>query len=115
MKRIISAILILLMLVPTAFATAESPALTITVTGGNVTQVGETVTLTVQSKNAPACSSFRIFITYDDTVLECRGTNQLDADGMMMFNTESRYEGAAKVGVAAANASTSFEGSTATL
>lgn len=112
MKRFICAVLILVMLIPTAFAAEPTNAVDLKITASGVPQVGEELVFTVKSVNAPDCSSFRIFITYDGDMLECTGVKKLDAEGMMAFNTDEPYEGMPKVGVAAADALLCFQGNT---
>ena len=107
MKRIICFVLILMLLIPPV--TAEEAPFSFTVSNG-VGQVGETVTVIGSVKNAPACASYRVFLTYDTAVLEPVEGKNIGAGGLAMVNIHSTYQEAPAVCALAADSSKSFEG-----
>ena len=67
MKRILSILLALLLLMPAAYADEEKMTFHLEGARG---EVGDTVTVVGSVKNAPVCASFRVIMTYDEDVLE---------------------------------------------
>ncbi len=108
MKKLISAILILLMLTPAALAAPDG--MVFCLTDGVAAGVGETVTLTARVENAPACSSFRVFFTYDTGILEYVEHKQLNTRGIFILNPNANYENKPAFSALAADAGTVFEG-----
>ncbi len=108
MKKLISAILILLMLAPAVLAAPDG--MVFKMSDGVAAQVGETVTLTARVENAPACSSFRVFFTFDPDALEYVEHKQLCPKGIFMFNPDANYENKPAFSALSADAGMVFEG-----
>ncbi len=106
MKRIICLILALLLLCPTAFAAGD---LKLILTAPEA-EVGETVTVTVEAKGAPVTCSYKVVLTYDDTVLKPKKIKNADSSGIFMDNIKATYEGKPAVNALSVDASKAFEG-----
>ncbi len=107
MKRILCFIMILLLLTPAAFAAEDKMTFRVESASG---KVGDTVTVTGLVENAPVCASFRVILTYDNTVLEPVSAAKLECGGLFMSNVKYTYQGKAAVNVLSADANKSLEG-----
>ena len=107
MKRFFCLILALLLLAPAAAADEEKMTFHLEGASG---EIGDTVTIVGSVQNAPAVASFRVIMTYDDTVLEVQEGKKLDAKGMFIINTNASYEGQKAVNALSADASLVLEG-----
>ncbi len=100
MKRIVCLILVLLMLTPTAFADTD-PQMTYRLKGGEG-KVGDVVKVVLSVENAPACVAYETTLTYDPAVLQPTGDYQkMYLSGLMVVNTEADIEGKKMIKVAA--------------
>ncbi len=107
MKKFVAAILILMMLIPAVSAAPDGMVFKLS---GGEAAVGENVTLTATVENAPLCSSFRVFFTYDTETLEIVNGKKADVGGMFLVNKEAKYQEQPAVSALAADASKVFEG-----
>ena len=107
MKRILCIILAVLLLIPSAYAAGENMSLTISQVQG---EVGDTVTITGQVTNAPACTSFRVILTYDSACLKITGGSIGPKVKGGYINTAASFGGKKAISALSADATKSFEG-----
>ncbi len=107
MKRILCIILAVLLLIPSAYAAGENMTLTISQVQG---EVGDTVTITGQVTNAPACTSFRVILTYDSACLKITGGSIGPKIKGGYINTTASFGGKKAISALSADANKSFEG-----
>ncbi|MBQ7096348.1 MAG: hypothetical protein IJN80_07900 [Clostridia bacterium] len=106
MKRMICLILALLLLCPATYAAGDLK-LILTATEANV---GETATVTVEAKGAPVTCSYKVVLTYDDTVLKPQKVKNADSSGIFMDNIKATHEGKPAVNALSVDAAKAFEG-----
>ncbi len=101
MKRLLCFILIFCLLIPLASASEGEMTLSVSeVIGG----VGDTVTVTCRLTGAPACSSFRIILPYDQACLKpLSGALGASLSGQTGLNTAATYQDQSAVVAVAAN------------
>lgn len=106
MKRIICLILALLLLCPATYAAGDLK-LVLTATEA---KVGDTATVTVEAKGAPVTCSYKVVLTYDDTVLKPKKIKNADSSGIFMDNIKATHEGKPAVNALSVDAAKAFEG-----
>lgn len=106
MKRIICLILALLLLCPAAFAAGDMKLQFSNPKG----EVGETVKITVSVKDAPVACSYKIVLTYDDTLIKPEAIDKINSKGYFMKNLETEHNGKPAVNALSVDATNAFEG-----
>ena len=109
MKRILCVILAVLLLTPAVFASGDNMKLTISQPEG---EIGDTVTIVGEVKGAPACTSYRVIMTYDDTCLKITGGKSGDTVKGGQINVETSFGDKKAISALAVDVSKSFEGDT---
>lgn len=107
MKRILSILLALLLLMPAAYADEEKMTFHLEGARG---EVGDTVTVVGSVKNAPVCASFRVIMTYDEDVLEVVEGKKINSGGLFIINVNATHEEQPAVNALAADASEVLRG-----
>lgn len=107
MKKFLCAVLTVLLLIPSAFAVGED--MTFRLSGGSG-KVGDTVTLVASVEKAPQTASFRVFLAYDESVLQPIEGKKLDVKGMFTANVKAQHEGKPVVNVLSVDARQVFAG-----
>ena len=107
MKRILSILLALLLLMPAAYADEEKMTFHLEGARG---EVGDIVTVVGSVKNAPVCASFRVIMTYDEDVLEVVEGKKINSGGLFIINVNATHEEQPAVNALAADASEVLRG-----